>query len=116
MKALRYVVDKHVAVESRPGKPEWPNMLTIEMSRKRAMQIIGELAAQCGREDDGEPVRLDQPGELQEWNETGTSWVTAQQERAAILDAIDDDWTDNADSYAAGVKYAIGKVKERGGS
>lgn len=74
MKAIKFEIGKHVAVESRPGKPEWPHMLTVEMTRKRALQIIGEIAAQCEREDDGYPVRLDLPGELLRWNEEALSW------------------------------------------
>lgn len=73
MRSLKHTVDVH-SPSKHEGKPEWPNMLTVEMDRRRAIRLIAELAAQLECEDTGEPVTLILPGQTRRWNEEALTW------------------------------------------
>lgn len=63
MIALKHIVGKHSPTEewARPGKPEWPTMLRLELTPKQAVQLIGVLAVQLEHGED--TVLADLPGE-----------------------------------------------------
>ncbi len=41
---------------TRPGKSEWPDLITIRLKQSRALEIIAQLARQIQRGDDIELV------------------------------------------------------------
>ena len=68
--AYRYLFerDKRLPPEQwkRPGKVDWPNMLDVVMSKRAALELIGDLARRLEITPGAEPIQLTWVGELTE--------------------------------------------------
>lgn len=58
-------VEKDPSQWERPGKVEWPNLLTVEMSRRKALLCLHELSRQL-MDDSITEVSLTFAGELRD--------------------------------------------------
>jgi len=68
-KQWTFTVDKHTPSTSwaRRGKPEWQDGVTIRVSHRRALELIGVLAGSLRYEEPGCDVHyINLPGELTE--------------------------------------------------
>lgn len=63
-KGYRFDVGKEVAKRSNPGKPEWPQSLRVNISRREAIDVMRTLLNQMTRDD--EPIGVTLFGELAE--------------------------------------------------
>ncbi len=56
-----YMVDgetKPASEWERPGKPEWPDIMTVAVSRSKALELISLLARAMANESDERPINV----------------------------------------------------------
>lgn len=58
-------VQKPAEEWSRPGKPEWPDHVTVKLTRRQAITQLAHLAKQLESRGEDESFELNLPGKLE---------------------------------------------------